>query len=607
MEILSRAKKPPTRRVSDRPLPRELHRGQPPLNQSRQSLIRGIRSIGVKASERGLDAKQIVGTLLREWCQQAFSSLPAPRLPHSAWLAKQPSTIRFVCVLRAMPFLDASYWLASAYSVLVDARLRQQMAIFFTPASLTRGLLDDLVKQGVDFANHSFFDPACGGAAFLAPIAQRMKAELRQRGLSAREILQHIEANLYGTDIDPVLCELSRHFLLMTLEEEIRVSNWIPSFRVHRADALRGLSTMFETVDVVVCNPPYRKMASEELGDLRKVFADILEAQPNLYGVFIGLCVRLLRTGGYAALVTPTSFLSGQYFRKLRGFLLDSTDICHIGMVSDRQGVFIDVEQETALTVLRRRTDRLTGVGRSHVSVVSAEGQYRGVGECVLPGEGNAWPIPRAVTDVPLLQACARSSFRLHDYGYEVRIGAYVWNRDKRPYYASLKEVLKARVKAITPLVWSRDISANGFVNIDGDQGYSGGRRFVDLGDRHHNSVIRRPAVVLQRVTSNDQPRRLVAAPIPSSVYERFDGFVGENHVVILEQQPRSAFSPVEIALLLGAEPVDRYFRCISGATNVSVFELRQLALPDPTRVRHYLNSGKTMTEAVYASLDFQI
>jgi adenine-specific DNA-methyltransferase len=478
--------------------------------------------------------------------------------------------------------------------------------MFFTPASLTKGLLDDLVVQGVDFASHSFLDPACGGAAFLAPIAQRMRASLRKHGLSSLQVLKHIEANLYGTDIDPVLCELSKHFLLMTLDQEIRETGWVPAFRVQQADSLRELACMFGTVDVVVCNPPYRKMGAQELEDLREAYADVIEAQPNLYGVFIGLCVRLLRPGGYVALVTPTSFLSGRYFRRLRSYLIETTDVRHIGMVSDRLGVFIDVEQETALVVMRRRMKAYRGAARTQVSVVSADGRYQGVGECVLPGAGRAWPIPRAVHDVPLLKAYSSSSFKLEDYGYRVRIGAYVWNRDTRPRYGSLKDVKKAKARTAMPLIWSRDIRPLSFVDFDAPVTHGGEHRFVDLGDRHHSSVVRRPAVVLQRVTSNDQPRRLVAAPVPPSLYARFDGFVGENHIVILEQQDGSTFSPSEMALLISTEPVDRYFRCISGATNVSAFELRQLALPDPAVLREHIRAGHSMEEAVRASLDFE-
>jgi len=104
----------------------------------------------------------------------------------------------------------------------------------------------------------------------------------------------------------------------------------------------------------------------------------------------------------------------------------------------------------------------------------------------------------------------------------------------------------------------------------------------------------------MQRVTSNDQPRRLVAATVSPSVFETYGGFIGENHVVILEaltDQP--ALSPSKLAKLLNAHTVDRYFRCISGATNVSAFELNQLALPDPKALRDAAANCHTMDEAV--------
>lgn len=54
---------------------------------------------------------------------------------------------------------------------------------------------------------------------------------------------------------------------------------------------------------------------------------------------------------------------------------------------------------------------------------------------------------------------------RLADYGYRVRIGAYVWNRDKRPKYETLRQVRKAKASTAVPLLWSRDISPDGYVD----------------------------------------------------------------------------------------------------------------------------------------------
>lgn len=566
---------------------------------TRLTLLRHVRLLGNVAQELKCDATTVAGTVLRQWCKQEFPAIPHPQLPFSEQLAESSQLQAFVVVLQTMEFLEGTYWLSSAYAILSDAAYRKRLAMYFTPVSLTKGLLDDLASQGADFGQHTFFDPACGGAAFLSPIALRMQLALKQRDRSPKQILRHIERHLTGTDKDSALCSMTRQFLYMALYSDIKHSGYVPKLQIKTADSLLSSTPKLNQIDVVVCNPPYRKVNSEELGLLRAVYSDVIEAQPNLYGLFINLCIRLIRPGGLVALVTPTSFLSGQYFRQLRSFLICNVDIKHIGMVSTRAGVFIDVEQETALTILQRRhrPDKRAQTTAA-VSVVSAKGQYTTVGRCILPNSGLVWPIPRIVNDVELLSCAARAHFSLSDYGYKIRIGSYVWNRDSRPKYETALEVKKANAKTAVPLIWSRDISSEG-VSFDPD-GSNGNHRFVDLGNKCHSSVITKSCVVMQRVTSNEQPRRLVAAIVPNHIYKTYGGFVGENHIVILEPVISSpVLSPKMLASLLNTKLVDRIFRCISGATNVSAFELSQLTLPDPVKLKSHLIRGEAMERAV--------
>ncbi len=569
---------------------------------SRLTLLRRVRLLSEAALQLNCDAATVAGTALKLWCQLDFPAAPKAKLPYSNQLKVVGQMKSFVGLLQEMDFLEASYWLSSAYAMLTDEAYRKKLAMFFTPASLTRGLLNDLSAQGVDFGKHSFLDPACGGAAFLAPIALRMREALKARGLSPTARLKHIERHLFGTDKDATLCKLSRQFLYMALHEDIESSGYVPTFTIEAADSLKSQGGKLGRRDVVVCNPPYRKLAADEVALLEPAFEHIVEAQPNLYSVFIFQCARLVRQGGLVALVTPTSFLSGQYFSRLRSFLIRNTEVEHIGMVSERQGVFIDVEQETALTVLRRRTPDNRTEAQATVSVVSVEGKYTPVGTSLLPNGGSVWPIPRAVSDVALLKLAATSKFRFADYGYKIRIGAYVWNRDKRPTYDTLQDVHKAKADTAVPLLWSRDISPDGHVKFDPDL-TADGHHFVDLGDKLHAAVVRQPCVVMQRVTSNDQPRRLVAAPVSKNIFIDYGGFVGENHVVILEPAvDLPQLQPTQLVELLRTHAVDRLYRCISGATNVSVFELTQLALPDPATLKRNLNQGSTMEVAVYRS-----
>lgn len=524
-------------------------------------------------------------------------------MPAPVALQRDAAVAAFVDFVRADELQEATYWFASAYAQLAGDGPRKQLSMFFTPPSLTTRLLDELTATGVDFASRSFCDPACGGAAFLAPIAMRMREALRANGATPAQVIKHIEARLLGIDKNRTLCKLSRHFLLMALHDEIVNTGIVPRLRIIVRDSLLALPHLTGTLDVVVCNPPFRKVSAAEMEGYADEFSDVIAAQPNLYALFMAKCVKLLTMGGTCAMVTPTSFLSGQYFSKLRTFLMTHTKVLSIAMVSDRHGVFIDVQQETALTLARREDNGHTMSTVANVCLVSRDGNYADVGRCSLLNTGATWAIPRKRSDVSLLRSAGKSAARLADYGYAIRIGAFVWNRDSRTTYPSAKSAAKARGRSAVPLLWSSDIAADGILRFNGlpkDREPC----FVNFGSKSHRSVIRRPSVLLQRVTANNQPRRLVAAAVPEDVLETYGGFVGENHTVILEQVvPEPTLPPTQLAQLLGTATVDRCFRCISGATNVSAFELKQLPLPDPNRLKELLTQGHDIAEAARRAL----
>jgi len=532
-------------------------------------------------SPRNFTAAQVIESTLSGWLALSYPNLDRRGLRSIASLANDERITRFSDWLASLPFLNAAFWLSSAYARLAGDDTRRSRALFFTPPDLSERLILNLCANGAPLATGRLIDPACGGAAFLAPVAIRVRDELKTAGVSPRRILAHLEKHLFGIDIDPVLCRLCGMFLKMVLCSEILESGYKPKFKIQVANSLVALKDFSGKFDVVIGNPPYRKMPAEEVAYYRDSYAEVIGGQPNLYALFFALGLRLLKRGGLAALVTPTSFLSGQYFSKLRSHLLLHSDTTQIDIVDERVGVFVGVEQETAVTLLKKRAPQKIAPALTNVHVVSRTGRFESAGQCTLPNSGAAWPVPRTRDDMQVLQLFEASAYRLVDYGYAARIGAFVWNRDKRAGFRAEKDA-RRRARAPFPLVWSRDIRPNGSFKFN-RQGGPDAHVFVDMQTTHSPSVIRRPCVALQRVTSSDQPRRLVAAPISQRFIDRFGGFVGENHVVLVEPRvPSPPIAPQDLAKVLASLIVDRLFRCISGAANVSVFELEQLPLPDP-------------------------
>ncbi|WP_157221428.1 N-6 DNA methylase [Herbaspirillum sp. YR522] len=569
----------------------------------KQQFTRHVRSIGLLAANYQEESKYLskkIGTIVVLWSKRQAPALSCAGLEYLSSLAKTPEVQRFVDWLCQQDFLEGAYWLSSAYSIWAGVDYRKQLAMFFTPPSLTKRLLDDLENAGASFVAHSFFDPACGGAAFLAPIAQRMKAALKALGKTPTQIIRHVEDKLFGTDLDPLLCRMSCQFLSIVLAEEIAAIRATPNFHVSTANSLVETADLHGKLDVIVCNPPYRKMPADEVALYREHFVATGDPQPNLYSLFLELGLKLLRPTGMAGFVTPTSFMSGRYFSKLRTYLLENSHIANIGIVSDRAGIFIDVEQETALTILKRRVNSGGVQTSANVSVVSKQGDFKSVGSCNLPGGGYTWPIPRAEGDADLIRIISTSKYRLSDYGFLPRTGCFVWNRDKRATFYHPSEARAADATAAYPLLWSSDITTDGEVQFGHSKKAMQEPSYVDVGNNSSPSIQRRPSLVLQRVTSNDQPLRLVAGVVPAYILQRHGGFVCENHVLALESLTEEPRVPLELLVkLLGSWPVDRYFRSISGANNVSIFELQQLPLPGPTRLMALVKEGLPIDEAV--------
>jgi adenine-specific DNA-methyltransferase len=119
--------------------------------------------------------RRLLETVIVDWTKFNYPNVSCEGFERGSLYARRPQVVEFVAWLSSLSFLEASYWLSSVYALWAGDAHRQKFAVFFTPPSLTKRLLDDLADAGVSFSRCKFIDPACGGAAFLAPIAQRIR------------------------------------------------------------------------------------------------------------------------------------------------------------------------------------------------------------------------------------------------------------------------------------------------------------------------------------------------------------------------------------------------------------------------------------------------
>jgi adenine-specific DNA-methyltransferase len=493
-----------------------------------------------------------------------------------------------------LPIEQACYQLSATYTALVPARMRSALGMYYTPPALTNRLLDLIEEAGVDWRSARILDPACGGGAFLLPIALRMDRALETLPPHLR--LEVIQSQLRGFEIDPFAAWLTQTWLELALGDLLVTTGQRLSKVVQVCDTLNREPNE-ALYDVVVGNPPYGRVSLNV--EQRRRFKRSLYGHANLYGVFTDIALRWTKAAGVIAYVTPTSFLAGEYFKKLRSLLADEAPPIAIDFVNARRGVFDDVLQEAMLATYRK-AGCVNGAAVHYLAVSSdVSARITEAGHFTVPSNpATPWLAPRVADHQPLIDQLARMPHRLIDWGYCVSTGPLVWNRYKR-------QLRTQPGKNTFPLIWAESVTSDGrFIyraEKRGHQPYF----HVKRGDSWLKGHT--PCVLVQRTTAKEQPRRLIAAEMPLSFIKKHTAVIVENHLNMIRPvgnlPPR--VSTAALSAILNSSIVDQAFRCISGSVAVSAFELEALPLPPPESVSIIDNliRSKATTEEIDARI----
>ena len=472
--------------------------------------------------------------------------------------------------------MDASYMIGVLYTTMIPAKARAALGAYYTPPALCERLLDMATEAGVDWRSVRVLDPACGGGAFLSPVARRMAESLED--CSPRSALKSIQHRLQGFELDPFAAWMSQVFVDVTLSDLCREA------RTRLRSVVRVCNALEQTLEgegfsLVVGNPPYGRVTLPPA--LREKFRRSLFGHANLYGVFTDLALRFAHHGGVIAYVTPTSFLAGEYFKALRGLLGREAPPASIDFITQRKGVFADALQETLLATYQRGAK--PNAGHVHFISLGSDGSIEkaAAGGFSLPqSPDQPWLMPRTEAQSTLVRRVERFQHRLADYGYTVSTGPLVWNRHKTS--------LRARAgNGRYPLIWAESVRSDGTFEFRAEKRHH--KPFFEPKARDHWVVTDFPCVLLQRTTAKEQRRRLIAAELPASFIATHGAVVVENHLNMIKPLNGTPMvAPAALAALLNSDLVDQVFRCINGSVAVSAYELEALPLPSPENLEEF-------------------
>ncbi len=442
---------------------------------------------------------------------------------------------------------------------------------FFTPPAIAQ-FMASLLSTPPE--RYRVLDPGAGSGILSAAICDRL-----QRLSSPRVI--HFD--LFETD-RPVLPVL--HECMNRCRDGLRAAGHKMTFEVRDEDfvlahapqvSLFGPKPQVEPYDAVIMNPPYFKISGGS--DHARAMANVVYGQPNIYALFMALGADLLRLHGEMVAITPRSFCNGPYFRDFRRWFFGRMSLEHVHLFESRTDTFreANVLQESVITSTRKQPQGPTvTVSTSFGQDVHPRIPHRELPAPVVLDDvaGELYVrIPEDPEDSKVLALVESWPHRFNDLGLRVSTGPVVAFR-ARPFLLAaldgprtvpLLSVHNVRpFETIWPLEKGRKPTA-----------------FTIARESHPLLLPSKNYVLLRRFTAKEERRRLVA-----SCYLRKNAvrpFVAlENHLNYVYHAERELTEAEAFGLmaLFNSALLDRYFRSISGNTQVNATELRSMPLP---------------------------
>lgn len=358
------------------------------------------------------------------------------------------------------------------------------------------------------------------------------------------------------------------------------------TFEVRNIDFVLDRPDKKEVFDVSVINPPYFKY-NVKTSPYAKAVNDLYSGDPNIYASFMAIVASSLNEGGQMVAITPRSFTNGLYFKNFRNYLLNITAIQSIHIFKHRDRVFKNdadkVLQENIICKFVKGANYKTVEVRSSdcdSSLTSATIQNYPIELIVDPSNGQRLiRIPESLTEASLLKQAEQLKSTFTDSGYFISTGPVVEHRTRNFIVSPDSQsntVPLYRPHNITPYeaLWTGENKKD--------------VRFELLEQHEKHTLDNKNYVLLKRFSSKDEKRRLVAGVYFAKYFRdlEFIGFGNKVNYIGVKSGELTKNEAFGLCAIFNGSFFDRYFRCISGNTQVNATEIRVMRFPTRDQVK---------------------
>lgn len=282
----------------------------------------------------------------------------------------------------------------------LEKKVKQDEGIFFTPKNIIQKNIIILKELGfLNGNNLNVLEPSMGSGEFVNQLLLLNNID-KITGIELNEQIYENIKNKYNS-------------------ERVNIIN----------ENFLGYETN-QKFDLIIGNPPYFVIKKEETNIIKKKdnelnktqkinrvsnkacnkYKEYFEGRPNIYILFIIICLKYLKENGILSFIIPKNFLNCLYYNKLREYIYNNYTILKI---VDTAKDFIDTNQETIIFIVQNNKENNNEINKDFMLNIN--------NSLIFNDKNN----------ISKLKIILENSKNLKNLNFVVSVGNVVWNQCK--------------------------------------------------------------------------------------------------------------------------------------------------------------------------------
>ena len=390
-----------------------------------------IAVIDYEQQEVSAKLANIEDTLTKQWIMKMYTDTRLKKSPNFAFVEVQDDRTfelnakvvrEIVELLQVYRFRyeQKHEFLGNFFELLLNTSMKQEAGQFFTPVPITRfiisslplaELVQDRVTSRYDEPLPTVIDYACGSGHFLTEYMSQMqeiidnKIDLDHTSPRIKGLFQSWQGytkfvwakdSVYGIDLDNRLVKTTKVSAFFNGDGEANIvwANGLDSFTKSKAFRGKLVGTQGQDngkFDILISNPPYSvdafKSTIEHGEESFELYSGLSDNSSEIECLFVERMKQLLKVGGWAAVILPSSILTNSGIHaKARAILLKYFNVKAI--VEAGANTFMKTNTSTVILFLERRSNE------DHLNIVRAIDKFfSNYGDVAVSGVENAFSV----------------------------------------------------------------------------------------------------------------------------------------------------------------------------------------------------------------------